>query len=130
MRALLIDDAAKREVQRVLDYACDPANWYRPGVSKSVPGFLAEFKTVLSTYRCVFTITKFPDGNIFRHLSISVPSENYPNPFAAYTIAQLFGFTGWDEKSQEPPDSWMLNVDKNEHCIVLMQPYDRVEPSA
>jgi hypothetical protein len=59
---------------------------------------------------------------VWRHLSISVPGKNYPNPFAAFTIAALFGFTGWDEKTIEPPpEGWEIHVQLHEHCIVMAQ---------
>ena len=130
MRPLLIDGHAKAQVQRVLDWAMPPERWYRPGKSKCVPGDDFHFVANLSSYRCVFTISEFPDGLVARHLSISVPSEDYPNPFAAFTIAELFGFSGWDGKSQRPPESWMLNINRAEHCVVLAQPYENARVTA
>jgi hypothetical protein len=127
MRALVIDDVAKRNVQLVLDYAQKPERYYRigqDGLQKSdPPGNFAEYVAVLpDSYRCVFSYTKDErDGKLWRHLSISVPGSLYPNPYAAYTIAELFGFTGWDQKSSDFPDDWMLDINRVDRCITLLQ---------
>jgi hypothetical protein len=122
IRPLVVDDAARQKVKRIVDYALDPAHWYRPGKDSRVPGNDPHFVAHLDTYRCVFTITDGPQG-AFRHLTISIPSEQYANVFVAYTIAELFGFTGWDGKSFDLPESWFANANKDEHCVVLCQPY-------
>jgi len=130
MRPLVIDHHARRQVHRVMNFALDPKHWYRPGIKDAgVPRSDYRFVANLNSYRCVFTITE-ADGIVARHLSISVPSEDYPNPFAAYTIAELFGFTGWDGKSETLPESWMGHVSKEEHCIVLGQPYEKAKVTA
>jgi hypothetical protein len=124
MRMLVMDDMAKAKVKHVLDHALDPAHYYRPHKDARVPGDDPRFVAHLDVgYRCVFTITEEPSGKIFRHLSISVDGKDMPNPLAAYSIADMFGFTGWDGKSELPPRGWMLNVDKADHCIVLGQDY-------
>jgi hypothetical protein len=119
MRALLIDDEAKAKVKKVVDYA--HAHPYYLPAAGIVPGDNSSYVAHLGTFRCVFTFTHIK-GEVWRHLSISVPSHSYPNPFAAYTIAELFGFTGWDGKSSTPPTNWQIAVNKDEHCIVLAQP--------
>lgn len=123
MRALVIDGYAKAQVKRVLDHALDPKHYYMPHRDARVPGDDSRFVCHLNTYRAVFTITVDRGGNLWRHLSISVPSKDYPNPFAAYTIAEMFGFTGWDGKSANPPDGWVIRVDEGDHCIALGQEY-------
>jgi hypothetical protein len=130
MRLLAIDHHARRQVKRVLDFACDPKRWYKLVSFANVPGDDYRHVANLSTYRCVFSITEDRNGEVFRHLSISVPSEDYPNPFAAFTIAELFGFTGWDGKSQKPPETWLIHINKEEHCIVLGQPYEKAQGKA
>jgi hypothetical protein len=123
MRPLVVDDIARSKVKRVLDHAQDRRNWYRPGKDARVPGDDPRFVAHLDTYRCVFTITDSPDG-VFRHLSISIPAAlKYPNVFAAFTIAEMFGFTGWDGTSVDLPPNWMARVSTEEHCIVMGQPY-------
>jgi hypothetical protein len=129
MRALLIDDETRAKVQRVLDYALDPKHWYRPSKDSRIPGDDERFIARLNTFRCVFTVTE-NQGMIFRHLSISVPSQDYPNPIAAFTIAEMFGFTGWDGKSVRPPRGWMIHVDEVDHCIQLGQPYGGAQATA
>ncbi len=119
-RALTIDDTARAAVARVLAHA--ESHHYRPGPGSEPPGNDGRFVARLDTYRAVFSFTH-SDGAIFRHLSISVPSKSYPHPFAAFTIAGLFGFTGWNERTVEPPpDGWLIDVNQKEHCIVLAQP--------
>ena len=119
MRPLVIDDTARARVAEVEAFAF--ANWYRPGQSENAPGDDSRHVVELNTYRCVFSYTLAPDGELFRHLSISVPSKAYPNPFAVFTIAELFGFTGWDGKTLEAPDDWMIDLNKEEHCVVAAQ---------
>jgi hypothetical protein len=129
VRALLIDDAAKEAVNRVLKYALIREHWYEPGYSLWIPGEDRHYVVNLSTYRCVFSITK--KVIVFRHLGISVPSNDYPNAVAAFAIAELFGFTGWDQKQPMAlPKSWMVKVNRVEHCIELAQPYYVAEASA
>jgi hypothetical protein len=118
MRPLLIDDEARAKAKKVVDYAkLHP--YYLPAAGQ-VPGGNPNFVAKLNTYRCVFTFTH-SRGEVWRHLSISVPGENYPNPFAAWTIAELFGFTGWDGSSIGAPFGWIFNVNPKEHCIVIAQ---------
>jgi hypothetical protein len=119
MRPLIIDDNAKAEVARVRAHA--EANPYRPVASGNVPGDDRRFVAHLGSYRCVFTYTH-SDGGVWRHLSVSVPSKNYPNPAACFAIADLFGFTGWDHRTiDRAPDGWLLNISKPEHCVVIAQ---------
>jgi hypothetical protein len=118
MRPLIIDDAAKAKVARVLEHAEANPYHFRGPVPGDDPRFVAE----LNTYRAVFTLSHDPEGKVWRHLSISVPSKNYPNPVAVLTIAELFGFTGWDGRTiDQLPLDWILDVKTQEHCVVVMQ---------
>jgi hypothetical protein len=124
MRALVMDQEAEAEVRRVLAFAEKPENYYIVGPGgfsfQRPPGDDPRHVAHLRVgFRAAFSITRSPDGNLFRHLSISVDSKKLPNPFAACHIAKMFGFTGWDEKSETPPAGWGLEVNKDEHCIVL-----------
>src|ERR1700745_1054225 len=110
LRALVIDEEARKTVRRVVEFAEAEAHWYEPYQGDfSAPGDDSRHVAMLGTYRCVFSITLAPDGQLYRHLSVSVPGEDFPNPYALYTIAELFGFTGWDQ-SNDPPQSWILRV--------------------
>lgn len=122
MRPLVIDEIAQAKVREILVFAAD--NWYRPGVSEQVPGNDSRHVAILNTYRCVFSYTDMKD-ELFRHLSISVPSKDYPNPIVTWVIADLFGFSGWDGKSPDPPKDWLFDVNEGEHCIVLAQKMPR-----
>lgn len=119
MRPLFIDDEAKQKVARVVEYA--KAHPYYTPAEGTIPGDNPNYAAQLDTYRCVFTFTH-SKGKVFRHLSISVPSENYPHPLAVWTIAELFGFTGWDGKTVDRvPSDWLAGMNKDEHCITIMQ---------
>lgn len=119
MRPLVIDEAAIRTVAAVRIYAEKPAHVYRPG--QTPPGTIEGHVCQLNTYRCVFSITEVESG-AYRHLSISVPGGAYPHPFACWTIAGLFGFSGWDGADVHPAASWQVAMHKDEHCIVIAQP--------
>lgn len=119
LRALVIDEQAHSVAKAIRSFAELPANWYRPWTEKSPPpGDNENYVCQLDSFRCVFSITEDGQGNLWRHLSISVPSEKYPHPIAAFWIAELFGFTGYDH-SAEPPREWIFRIDRKEHCVVL-----------
>jgi hypothetical protein len=123
IRPLVIDAAARATIARVIAHAMDHP--YRPGPGVGAPGDNQNFVAKLNTYRAVFTFTVTPEA-CYRHLSVSVPGEKYPNPAAAFMIADAFGFTGWDHKQVEKlPDGWMIDVNKSEHCVVLAQKCER-----
>jgi hypothetical protein len=121
MRPLLLDDAAQAKAAEVVAYA--EQHHYRPG--DPTPGDNPRFVANLSTYRAVFTYTH-ADGMIYRHLSVSVPGKKFANPAAVFAIADLFGFTGWDQKRiDRVPKGWICDVKDDEHCIVVAQPVAR-----
>ena len=153
LRPLILDDKAKAAVQCLRDFAEKPANWYLIGPggrSSFTPGDLPQYRVFLGSYRCVFTWTRQHDGRLFRHLSISVPSERYPNPIVAFEIAKLFGFTGRESPLVEAPDGvlsvqhvdtrsavekaaaagWLLNISKEDRCIVIAQEIPRESETA
>ena len=115
----MIDDNAKAKVARVIGYAMDYP--FFPGKSPT-PGDDPNFVVHLDTYRCVFTFSHV-EGKVYRHLTISIPrTKFYPNAVAAFHIAELFGFTGYD-KSQpsKPPEGWMMDVKRDENYLMLVQ---------
>lgn len=120
MRPLVIDDAARAAIARIVAYA--KGHPYRKG--DMPPGLNSNHVVVLSTYRVVFSFTE-AGGERFRHLSISVPSNLYPNPASAFMLASEFGFTGWDQTDiDKTPDGWGVRVDEKDHCIILAQIID------
>jgi hypothetical protein len=130
VRLLVINDFTKQAVQRVVDYAERFEHWYRLGLARRPPGDDPKHVAHLDSYRCVYSIT-LDRGTAYRHLSISVPSADLPNPFTAFTIAQMFGFTGWDGKSMSAlPAGWQVAPHKAEHCVVILQPYEGARPTA
>lgn len=125
MRGLIIDEAAKAKIARVREYARQPEHFYDAlgGADGRVriPGNDGNLQAHLDTFRCVFSYTK-AEGKIWRHLSISVSGGKYPNAFAAFTIADLFGFTGWGQKTEGPPSDWFCAPNMDDRCVVLAQP--------
>jgi hypothetical protein len=120
MRALIIDDTAKTEIARVKTHA--EAHHYTPGAWK-VPGDDPRYVAKLGSYRVVFTITH-AGHDVFRHLSVSVPGNKYPNPAAVFLIAHEFGFTGWDEKVPgDPGPDWVVGPHKHDRCVVVAQDF-------
>jgi hypothetical protein len=121
MRPLIIDDQVRAAVAEVVKFA--ESNWYRIGQSETIPGDDPRHTVILwFGYRCVFSFThSSTEKRTFRHLTISVPGKDYPNEFAVFAIANLFGFTGYNGKSAEPPSEWLCNVNKEEHCVVVLQ---------
>lgn len=112
IRPLIIDDVLKGEAATIIRYA--DKHPYIVGESAQVPGDNPRhvLKTVFG-YRSVFSYTVVR-GKKFRDLSVSVATKGmYPNEFALYTIAaDLFGFTGWDHKTiQPPPEDWIIAKD-------------------
>lgn len=122
MRLLTLNNEAKQKAADVVAYA--KVNVYEPFAKTDTaikpPGDNPRHIAQLDTFRCVFSFTR-TQGELWKHLSISVPSKDYPNPFAVWTIAELFGFTGWDGKSEKPPEGWLAIVNEDEHCIVVAQ---------
>ncbi len=118
-RMLTIGPEAQGKVDKVVAYAME--HQYLPGTS-AVPGNNPNFVAHLDTYRCVFTFTH-RDGKVYRHLTISVPPEGkYPHPTAAFEIARMFGFTGYDEAvPMRPGDGWGVGMNEKENCIIIVQ---------
>lgn len=123
MRALLIDKAQKAKINEVVSFA--HANLYYPGKSETIPGDDPRHVVFIPFgYRCVFSITVAPDGTHWRHLSISVPvKDKYVSPPAAFLIADLFGFSGYDAigGSDAKPQDWFADLNEEDQCVVLAQ---------
>lgn len=119
LRPLIIDAEAKAKAARVIAHAA--AHPFHPGVGPT-PGDDPRFVAHLNTYRCVFTFTH-AEGKVFRHLSVSIPSAGlFPHPAAILTIATLFGFTGWDERTiDHMPKDWMLDLNEVDGCAQVAQ---------
>jgi hypothetical protein len=125
----VIDDEDRAKVQKVINYAVKPENFYHVwsgGDTRGAmpPGDNYRHCTNLDTFRCVFSFTvDHGAGKVFRHLSISIPRKGkYPHIMAAFTIAELFGFTGWDGKTcTAMPEGWLCNIAEQDGAIVLAE---------
>lgn len=123
MRALVIDSVARETAERILKYA--ESHHYLVGESAWVPGDDENFVGHFNDFRVVYSFSE-AEGRTFRHLTVSVPG-GLPNPIAVFMLAELFGFTGWDEtKGMEPAKDWSINVGQNPPHIVVVQEIERV----
>lgn len=117
-RALLIGPEQEALAAGIVKYA--EAHPYVMGGVPFVPGNHPEYVGHFNDYRTVFSYTH-ANGQVFRHLSVSVPGRHYPNPIAVWMLAGLFGFTGWDGKSDLPPKDWAAGPHPDERCVVVVQ---------
>lgn len=128
VRMLAITPEAQAKADAVVSYAKDHPSVIRDQrFIGGTPGDNPNHVTHLDDYRCVFTITQdFHTRRIFRDLSISIPvAGKLPNPYAAYEIAKMFGFTGWDGRSEKIPEGWFADVMKEDNCIRLAQEIEK-----
>lgn len=128
MRMLVINDEVKAKAARIIEHAnLFP---YYPG--KSIPGDHPNHVGMFNSYRVVYSLTVV-GGVAHRHLSISLPDARpphvFPNPMAVFTIADLFGFTGWDHKSETPPETWAMEIDREHPTVILLQIIGAAEPA-
>ena len=130
MRILDISPAAKRRAAKVVAHAKKRVNWYNPSVAgwmNRIPGHDRRHQCKLNTFRCVFSYTVDTAQNkVMRHLTVSVPSEKFPNPVAIKEIAKMFGFTGAGEAVAATfPEDWYVNIKEDhqvdDNCIVVGQ---------
>ncbi len=130
MRILELSPAAKRKAAKVVAHAKLRRHWYNPhsaGWLGRIPGNDKSHQCKLNTFRCVFSYTiNTSFTEVMRHLSISVPSEKFPNPVAVKEIAKMFGFTGAGETTDaDYPSDWVVHIQKDhqvdDDCIVVGQ---------
>lgn len=98
MRILIIDDATKKEIKRVVDFA--EANPYSlddlfdiKNKQKKCAGDSKDYTAYIPVgYKMVFSIEHQPKGAV-RHLSVSVDKKGkMPNPEAVKEIMKEVGF--------------------------------------
>ena len=115
LRILIIDEAAREGAARVVEYASRPENLYVPGPGAKAPGYDPGHVLRLGDYKMVFSLTKVPNGDIYRHFSMSVPARGkFPHPAAVEEVLELFGFVGGLKQSQ-------ADLNEEEGCVVAAQ---------
>lgn len=123
---LVLDDAFRAEVMRVVEYASRPEHYYVPAKSPFPPGDMPEYTMRAGDYRIVYSVTVAKEGGTYRHMTVSLQREGaeYPAPISLFTIAHMFGFTGADVKNGfvTEPGKWMLHINKEDRCIVVAEP--------
>jgi len=130
-RPLILGPGELAAMHAIAFYAAKPENRYNPLVPErsTPPGMKPAHCLTLGlpgrTYRCVFSFTEMPDGRLIRHLSISVPEmvddpKLMPGIFACWTLAHAFGFSGWDGRSEKPPETWQIAPIPRE-CVVIAE---------
>jgi hypothetical protein len=128
MRALVMDDEAQRKVDTVVAYAMShPFSPAKDSDPRKAPGNNPQLTVHLNSYRCVFSFS-FIEGNLFRHLTISVPQDAgkpgaYPSPEATSMIAGMFGFTNSDAGmlANVLAGRWQAAPNKEDVCVVLLE---------
>lgn len=121
--ALLLHIAEPR-AKKIAAFASRPENWYRLGETTEIPGDRPEFVLMSGTIRAVFTWTRTPEDEVFRHMSIGILGSNLPNPTIVWTVAHMFGFTGAKIEEglvHEPAQNWMVGLDLQDRCIVVQE---------
>jgi hypothetical protein len=126
VRPLVIGDEERAVAKRIVDYAARRDHWYRSDRGGQTPGDNPEHHAVFWTYSCVFSYS-VSKGDLYRHLSVRVPGKNLPNPFAVMTLAELFGFSGWDQRSSQPPKEWQIGINDEERTVVVLQKIAHVD---
>jgi hypothetical protein len=127
LRPLVIGPAEKEAATKVVAYAA--AHPYIPGPSAKPPGDDPGHVLHLGTYRAVLSFTHAGDGHVYRNLSISVPGTLWVNPAAAFMIADLLGFTGWDGRTiDRTPEQWIVGLNEAERTIVVAHEAGQAEP--
>ena len=124
MSVLPINEEMQAQIRKVIEHASAPDNHYYPERSGTrAPGTKPEHVAMLHQYRCVFSVTR-AERKTYRHLSISVGVKGkFPHPIVAFTIARMFGFTGWNGTDEKPPRHWGGFADKQRNCIVLIEEF-------
>lgn len=124
-RELIVDDEAREKIARVIAYA--KKHPWRPLERKVLPATDPGYCAQLNSFKAVFTYAHLPD-QVYRFLAVSLPEGQMPHPVAICIIANLFGFTGWDEDAANKiPDNWQLYADPEEQCIKLGQPCETLQ---
>ncbi len=117
-RAVVIDEAATARAAEIVAYAA--RHVYRPGRGDPAPGDNEKHVAFFNRVRVAFSFTHY-EGELFRHISISVPKRGeYVNPLIAFALADLFGFTGWDQ-TMKVPEGWEAAPRPDENCIMIAQ---------
>lgn len=133
MRFLLISPEIQSEVDKVLLFAEQEENWYRPtpadyeelpsGDTRR-PGNNPNYQIQLGSYHCIFSYTETEQG-IFKQLSVRVPGappNTAPMVVAVEEIAKMFKFN-------EDPRYWQLSLDNcRPACAVVLEPIEVKDP--
>jgi hypothetical protein len=115
------------QVRQVVEYAMAERNHYciQPNgrSDKKHPSNNPNHVAQVHQYRNVFSIT-ITNGQAWRHLEVSVTEKGqFAAPIVALTLAQIFGFTGWDGVTPKPPQHWGGMLDKENNCVHLFQEF-------
>lgn len=125
IRPLIINEDALATAKAILEYAEK-----HPYIAntKPVPGDDENFIGRFNDYTVVFSFTH-ANGIKYRHLSVSIPARGkFANPITVFTIATMFGFTGWKGGMPSPPQGWGLEINEAENCVVVAQPIEMLVP--
>lgn len=125
MASMMLLDGAKARAKEIADFAEKPENWYIVGESTWIPGDRPEYVLISGGVLAVFSWTKFPNGEVRRHMSVFVRGSHYPNPIVVWSLAHYFGFTGvlMDKIGVgRSGGNWTVAVNQKERRIVVQEP--------
>ena len=123
-RLLVLSPEQKKAVGELVAFASQRENWFDPRKDKWVPGDRPEYTIQLESYRCCFTYDVQKDGNIYRHVSVSVSGNAWPNEIAVFTICTMFGFTGGKTQGDVTVwlgKDWIVQMEKEAQAINVLQ---------
>lgn len=137
MSLLVIGPEARWRIGNLRKFAEGREHWFRPGVDDWTPGDMPEYVATVSDYRVVFTWSIGGSDVVYRHLSVSSPrpETHLPIPYTCWSLATLFGFTGFDPDNpgrdvEHVPDGWQARIDKDAPIanIAVIQHIEGVSP--
>ncbi len=126
MSTLILNPPALERIHAIAAYAAKAENWYLLGGMSKIPGSKPEHEFVSGDIRAVFSWTQTPQGEVYRHLTVSVVgSTDKPHPVAVFTLAHHFGFGGAELSPrgvvEAPGVDWYFGRESEDDCIAICQ---------
>lgn len=115
-----IADKIQARIDAIVAYASQPENLYIPGNGWR-PTEHEEFALWLAGYRYTFALSRHPDGQRFRVLTVMpVLARKAPSVSILVAMALAFGFTGYDPDSNVSPP-WTVGPCPDGCCTIVLQ---------
>lgn len=94
MRALIMNPQTRRRIEKVVRHAFQNPHTLERQRANQVPGDDPNHVVCVPLgWRCVFSVDEDPDGDFWRHLSVSVEGAGkWPNPHGVDMLLAAFEF--------------------------------------